>query len=211
MVEYRGGNGVVKRYRREMDTLSQKMVMLVLGYDTSDHKCDIPHPFREAALQLYCTCKGFGWLADVWIMCYMECEYDDWCGTCDIFGREVGPTYFFYGELSGYCYNREDYIVGNHFYHIMPYSNLGFLIVNGKVYESPEDGVPRGMANDVLGQWKDKDRVSCDYAHLERPHGRLLVRMKMEDYPRYCFSLPDELVLEKEEFRQNRWAPKWIE
>lgn len=195
-----------------MDTLLEEVVILVLSYNCSDPEDNGVSPCRISALQLYRTCKRFAWLADAWIMGLVECEVDDYYGTCDIFGKVVGPTYCFHDGFSGYHYSNGVCIVGNHFYHVSPFPNPGgveFLVVNGKVYQSPEGGMPEEVREKVLEQWKKGDIVSYDFCHGERCTDMLLVRRKVEDYPRYSFDIPRGLVLEGNRI-QVEFAPEWV-
>lgn len=195
-----------------MESFHQDIIMLVLSYNCGNPEDDRMFPFRRSALQLYCTSKSFAWLADVWIMCYTEGEVDDYYGTCDIFGKVMGPTYCFHDGFSGYHYSNGECIVGNHFYHVSPYPNpdgMEFLVINGKVYKSPEGGMPGDVREQVLKQWKKGDVVSYEFCQGERCTDMLLVRRKIKDYPKYSFDVPKGLVLEGRG-RQLELAPKWI-
>ena len=158
-------------------------------------------------------------------MGYIQTEYDDYCVTCDIFGKAVGPTYCFYGlslrelgltcsELSGYRYHLGEFLVGPHFYTIMPYGNLGFLIVNGCVYRmTMTDCEPEGIKDGVLKQWKNKDKMSYDLCSGKlsgNSSTNILIRKKIDNYPTYIFEVPQNLIFENKSM-QIEWGQKWIQ
>ncbi len=197
--------------------LDKDVLMKILSYTGEYYESDedMQHPFRRDVLQLYCVSKSFSWLTSMWIMGYIQAECDDYCVTCDIFGKEFGPTYYFYNELSGYRYHLDDLLVGPHFYTIMPNQNLcklGFLIVNGRVYRISHRALEE-IKDYILKQWKNKDKMSYDWCSGKlsgNSSTNILIRKKIDNYPTYIFEVPQNLILEKES-RQIAWGPKWIQ
>lgn len=122
-----------------MLTLPSEVVVGILGFltfDNSDYECctdpcddpdscRYPNPVRRDILQLYCTCKAFSWLDQLWITdVYGSLIMHS---TFNIFGDLRGPIYMFdtydgdEGSLSGYkfvigqkLYSSIDIIKGNY-------------------------------------------------------------------------------------------------
>ncbi len=167
---------------------------------------------KKDILQLFCICHSFSWLSNLWITAYEEREYDDLLVTFNIWGKDVGPCCFFYCDLIGYVFsvidaNGASVVRGNHFYNIIPYSNLGFLIVNGNVYEM-NDAATDQMASQVAEQLKKADPIVHQFfSSGSAEKGHILVRFPLSNYPEYQFTLPETLKLETDE-RREKWRPK---
>lgn len=196
-----------------LERVPHEILLVIFSYTgecISDLDEDIKNPFRRDILQLYCCSKNFSWLKDLWITGLERGEYIDYFVTYNIFGVTLGPMYMFYDGLYGYKFVQDDSILGSHFYTIMPYSNLGFFVANGEVYDMISSNNAKEIVEQVLPQWKEGDPESYDWCHQRiKDQGKnLLVRQRAENYPEYKFSIPEHYKVE-EEFRREKWTPKW--
>lgn len=126
-----------------LDLPNQIIVHIVsfLGFTIDDNTGD----YYPNSMMLYATCKRFSFLSTYCYSHALWSEYDIFYKTVDITGKPNGPMYSFLNSFndgyppSGYCFYRNGKPVGTFCYTIMPASNIGFDIVNGKFYSMIDD------------------------------------------------------------------------